>query len=378
MTARVIFVHPAIQPYRAELFRHLQDDLGVHFLFVGWQEHNRRLLPQAGLTRCDVLPDRGVFPYREGVSGKLMSEAATASYDIWISSILHWFPTHAAFPVVKARRKQFVLWTEDWWWPGGWVGRMGRPYVRAIMRGTDRFIVAGGRTRDFLVSNGVHPDRVTVAINATADLARRPPGASFAALQERHRPRGTSFTFLYLNRIVPYKGLDHLLAAFRTVTTQVPGTRLIVCGDGATRRVSEQLSRALGLTNVDFVGTVPGEEVADYYRLADAYVHPAQFADGRVRAEAWGFTVNEALSMGKPVIATDAVAAAYDLVENGTTGFVVRAGDVDALASRMTELARDPDRARRMGEAGRLRMQGVTPYHQYLGFKATIDSLPRS
>jgi glycosyltransferase involved in cell wall biosynthesis len=297
---------------------------------------------------------------------------------VWISSILHWFPTHAAFPLVKLRRKKFLLWTEDWWWPGGPSGALSRPYTRLIIRGTDHFIAAGSRTRDFLVANGVAPHRVTVATNATNDLAASTIDPVVQAdLRRRFRPPGTRFVFLYLNRIVPYKGLGALLRAFKSVETRAPGVRLLVCGDGPELPSARELKQSLQLDRVEFVGSVPPAMVPAYYNLADAYVHPAVFAEGRVRAEAWGFTVNEAMSMSRPVIATDAVAAAYDLVEDGVTGFRVRAADEEQLAARMVELAQDPERARAMGVEARKRIELVTPATQAEGFGRALKALGR-
>jgi glycosyltransferase involved in cell wall biosynthesis len=66
--------------------------------------------------------------------------------------------------------------------------------------------------------------------------------------------------------------------------------------------------------------------------------------------EPWGLVVNEAMNAAKPVVVSDQVGCAPDLVRDGVNGFVFPAGDIGALAERLRRLTEDPELARRMGE----------------------------
>ena len=118
------------------------------------------------------------------------------------------------------------------------------------------------------------------------------------------------------------------------------------------------------------------DEIHLFYRLADAYIHPARFVDeGRVRGDAWGFTINEALSIGCPVITTTAVGGAQDLIVPDRSGIIVRAGDPDSLAQAMIRLVKNPAQRSDIGEAGRRRAEQFTPQRQYQEFRAALTAL---
>ena len=79
------------------------------------------------------------------------------------------------------------------------------------------------------------------------------------------------------------------------------------------------------------------------YAMADVFVLPSG-------AEPWGLVVNEAMCFGLPVIASDRVGAAADLVKPGSNGFVYPAGDVPALAQLLEQVLED-GASERLGQA---------------------------
>jgi glycosyltransferase involved in cell wall biosynthesis len=85
-------------------------------------------------------------------------------------------------------------------------------------------------------------------------------------------------------------------------------------------------------------------------------------------------SVIEALAAGRPVVATR-VGGVADVVREGVDGFLIRTGDVDELAARLAELARDPQLRARMGEAGHER---IVPRYAVDRLVDDIDRLYRS
>jgi glycosyltransferase involved in cell wall biosynthesis len=109
------------------------------------------------------------------------------------------------------------------------------------------------------------------------------------------------------------------------------------------------------------------EEVAPFYAAFDAMILPSINEGTPVSAI-------EALAAGRPVVATR-VGGVPDVVREGEDGFLVEAGDVDALAERLARLAADPELRERLGAAGRAR---VVPRYSVERLVDDIDLLYRS
>jgi glycosyltransferase involved in cell wall biosynthesis len=123
----------------------------------------------------------------------------------------------------------------------------------------------------------------------------------------------------------------------------------------------EALRNDLGLTDVRFAGFVPQQEKALYYLLCDLFILPSITLKV---PEEWGLVVNEAMSVGKPVIVTDSVGCAYELVKNNVNGLIVPEKDIEALSSAAIRLLSDDEARARMGkESKRTIDEGFTYQH---------------
>jgi glycosyltransferase involved in cell wall biosynthesis len=154
---------------------------------------------------------------------------------------------------------------------------------------------------------------------------------------------------LYVGRLDPQKGLPDLLNAAERVIAHRPDWHLALAGDGPhsgwlERQVAE---RAPLRDKVHRLG--PRDDVPSLLRSADLLVHPSLW-EGMPNA------VLEAMAARLPVVGT-AVEGTEDLIVPGRTGWLVPAGDVAALSQALIEAADSPERRRRFGEAGRLRVE---------------------
>ena len=148
-----------------------------------------------------------------------------------------------------------------------------------------------------------------------------------------------AFTFLYVGRLVECKNLKVLFDAFVSRFANDAATRLVVVGEGDMS--AQYKSQYENSNNIIFVGKQSGGKLVAYYHDADALVLPSSY-------EPWGLVVNEAMSAGLPVIVSDRVGAAQDLVDGRETGFVFHYDDVDDLAEKMAILRDDAALRQRM------------------------------
>lgn len=189
---------------------------------------------------------------------------------------------------------------------------LGRPEIWTIGSASASYWELLGQRRHHLVPNMLQ------------HLPGDEPGA--AALRARLGV-GERFTFAFVGRLEPIKGLSDLLVAYDIVRQQVPpdSTALIIVGPGTL----EQDVRRYVSTRPDchYLGPIPYDKLGAIYAAADLFVAPSL-------REPWGWVINEALGFGTRVIASEAVAAADDLC-NEQTGRRCPVADPPALAAAM-------------------------------------------
>ena len=197
--------------------------------------------------------------------------------------------------------------------------------------GVDRFIALTEFAKSRLVLGGLPAERIAVKPNFSPWIP--PPGEV--------RRGGYA---VYVGRLSE-EGLRTLLAAWR----QVRGLSLKIVGAGYLRGELESLAAELGV-KVEFLGGQPRERVLDLIGGAALQVVPSEWYEG------FPMVVLEAYACGTPVVASR-IGSLSEVVSDGATGLLFQAGDPDDLAAKVNALAREPQRARTMGEACRRRYQ---------------------
>jgi len=146
---------------------------------------------------------------------------------------------------------------------------------------------------------------------------------------------------LYAGRLSHEKGVATLLKAAAGLT--VP---LKIVGDGPLRDELERFALENGLHHVEFLGYRSGLELKRLFSDAAFLVFPSEWYENAP------MTILEAFALGKPVLGSN-LGGTPELVQEGLTGSIFRAGDVEELRERLAELLRDPERLEQMGRAGR-------------------------
>ena len=152
---------------------------------------------------------------------------------------------------------------------------------------------------------------------------------------------------LNIGQFIHRKGVDVLLKAIAKVDPEI--LFLIVCGK-PTEEYQEIIEKEK-ISNVKFLDFMPKDKLSYYYDAADFFVCPT-------REDIWGLVINEAMAHGLPTISTDRCGAGVELIEDGQSGFVVKTGDVDALAQAIQKISKMDLKA--MGEKALKRVQGYT------------------
>jgi glycosyltransferase involved in cell wall biosynthesis len=149
---------------------------------------------------------------------------------------------------------------------------------------------------------------------------------------------------LTVGRLIKKKQPQFLLEAFARVRRLRPCT-LIFVGSGECEAGLRATIAAKGIPDVIFAGFLDQDEVSRAYACADIF---ALISRSR---ETWGVVVNEAMNFALPVVVSDHVGCAADLVREDQNGFVVGIDRVDELADRLTRLLESENLRRRLGTA---------------------------
>ena len=180
----------------------------------------------------------------------------------------------------------------------------------------------------------------------------RPNPAARAEIRARHG-LGDRPTVVCISRLVPRKGQDMLIRAFPEIRKRVPGAALLIVGGGPYADTLRTLAQENGVSSdVIFAGSVPWGELPAHYAAGDVFAMPCRTRGRGLDVEALGIVFLEAAAAGLPVVVGRS-GGAPETVRDGITGHVVDGRDVAELADAVSGLLADPERAAKMGAAGR-------------------------
>lgn len=175
--------------------------------------------------------------------------------------------------------------------------------------------------------------------------------------------------FLYSGSLIRRKGVDLLADAFSKLADEFPSVRLSIMGEGEQRPWLEKQLARCG-SRVQFLGFQPWEKLPKFYQTADILCVPSRY-DG------WALVVPEGLAAGLPVIGTNCIGAALELIRNNENGWLIPSGNKEALYDAMKQatllsaaelLTRS--HAARMSVAQHSLANGVDRFHHAI--KATL------
>jgi glycosyltransferase involved in cell wall biosynthesis len=349
----VALVTTFLSDYRLPLYRLLAHRYGVEVLCYGRGE---RYAPP-WFSDLDAQLAEADFPARR-LEGIQEAFGLGRRYDAVIAPFAGGSMLPAAYVGAKRFGTPFVLWASVWHQPRSLVHALSLPVTRHIYRHADAVATYGEHVRRFVASIRGRDDDVFVAPQAVEEqFGRDVSDAEVREFRERH-VLGDGPLVLYVGRVTETKGTDVLFEAAPLVR------------DGATVVVVGNIPPTSPDADVRSLGPLPRSELPVAYAAAALTAVPS-IPTPRFK-EPWGLVCNEAMSQGRPVVATSTVGAvAGGLVRDGQTGLVVPPGDPQALAAAINRLLDDAELRERLGAAAR---QAVAPYT----YEAMADGIGRA
>lgn len=208
------------------------------------------------------------------------------------------------------------------------LGRMWEWLRRLTYRGLDAVVALTEESAAWLRRH-TSARRVPVIPNAVP----YPLPAHAPRLEPPARSREGERWLLAVGRLVDQKGFDLLINAFQKLASRFPLWRLFILGEGPLRGALERQVEESGLTGrIELPGRAGN--VGEWYRAADLYVMSSRF-------EGFGNTLAEAMAHGLPAVSFDCDTGPRDIIRHEVDGWLVPAGDEDALAEALARLMAD-------------------------------------
>ena len=214
---------------------------------------------------------------------------------------------------------------------------------QALFERADSIVAVAASVASELAAYGVDPARVAVLGNGVDTSIFTPHKQPAPQRHTGTEEASVAPYFLTAGRLAPRKGLNDLLRCAAIMLRQLPSHRFLIAGTGPLEGEVRAAIRQHGLAGrVVLLGHVADRaQMAELYRGATAYIHPAHY-------EGLPTVLLEAMACGRPVIAT-AVSGALDVIEHGRNGLLVPPRSPEALARAAALLVDQPALARRLG-----------------------------
>lgn len=198
-----------------------------------------------------------------------------------------------------------------------------------------------GRGNLVVIYNGVDPSKVSVK-QAPSEIRRL------------YKIEADAPIVGIVGNIREWKGQHVVVSAIHALKGRYPRIRCLIVGDTARsdERYRDKLERLISEWDLseNVIFTEYQQDVPDYMNAMDVVIHAS------VRPEPFGRVLLEAMALAKPLIGSRS-GAVPEIIEENNTGLMFEPGNADDLAQRIEVLLSDPEGARRMGKAGRRRLE---------------------
>ena len=233
--------------------------------------------------------------------------------------------------------------------PTGLKGVVKRTVLKAFFNQVSCYLAIGTNNANFYRSYGIPDEHIFLTpYSVDNEFFMKRAGeldGQKRLLREKEGLSPDLPVILFCGKFQEKKRPIDLLKAFAHLHDH-PAASLVFVGDGPLRSVMERFVAERHLGHVHILGFKNQQELPACYAMADLLVLPSS-------VEPWGLVVNEAMCCGLPVIVSDKVGAAADLIRQGINGFIYPAGNLEALAECMKRILANEEARCEMGRQSR-------------------------
>lgn len=205
-------------------------------------------------------------------------------------------------------------------------------------------LASGEHAKEYFMKYGAKEETIHIhtfsSINAEDMLKTVPTKQEKYQLRKRLNLPVESKIAIAVGRFIPLKRYDELIRSWKKMPENY---YLLLIGGGPKQENYEQTVQELQMNNVIIEPFHPMQELFEYYKASDVFVHPTSY-------DVWGLVVNEAMACGLPVVVSDKCVGGLELVEQGVNGYIVPVGNCNMMIEKARYVLENDDVAQNMAE----------------------------
>jgi len=227
----------------------------------------------------------------------------------------------------------------------GLTKQIAERWIGNYLEKCQHIITPSDSIKELLIDNGIEGDITTIPTGIVLKPFREADGESV----RKSQGWGSDTVLISVGRLAKEKSFDTLLEAAAIVMRDHPNLRLAIIGGGLEERSLKKIAQELGIANrVDFVGSVPYEEVPNYLKAADIFCFAST-------TETQGLVTMEAMAAGLPIVAVDATGT-HDAVTDGKEGLLTENNSA-ALAEAINQVVDNQELREQLISGGAARLE---------------------
>lgn len=386
MELKILFIHNKAKWYRISLFNRLADEFDITYVFTN--EHKVE-----GLNAEYIICKRyGIYPF--SVSFSLMKVLFNESFDLVVfppsDSPGELVDNILCLIISKLKNKPYIIWSERWS-----CSEVKSSYYKVLYKYVDKLILkylcknasvnlasGGTKQKEYFTSLGVPVNKIyNIPYLSDVPFKQYKLGEIEQKKQKIIKDLGIKDgkVILCVARLVKRKGIDYLIRVFAEIHKDLDNVSLVIVGgydySGREKYYGKELQKLCIELGVDkdvyFIGHVNSKDLPPYYLLCNLLVFPSiaeKFADTGC------LPVSDAMYFGKPVVSTDVVGFAHDLIKNNINGYLVPQKDINSLSVSIRKIIQDEELEKQMGiESKKLMNRKFSADIMVENFKKAID-----
>ncbi len=329
---KIALIHNIISPYRQPLFESLSNENSVDlYVYYCAKSHKNRKWNSSinnnyknevlgGIT----LPFSNELYYH--INPSIIYKLLKEKFDIIIIGGSTDFTMQVAFLISKLTKTPIILWSEGFEGTKSFLGKFISPITNFLIKRADAVIVPGTKAFDYHIKLGAHPNKIFIAPNTVDNkffiknykLCKKKK----EILKKEMGLEGKKI-ILFVGQLVERKGVKYLLKAYKILKDNFNDLSLIIVGSGPIRNNLTEICKNEDIEDVEFTGWLSEDKLL-YFSIADVFVLPSL-------QDLCPLVLNEAMCCELPIVTTNMVGCAIDMVIPGENGFIVKIKDPNQL-----------------------------------------------